>query len=44
MKAHGGDETDAAAIEAAVQEAFAAFVRDGEVRVPAVVNLFICNT
>ncbi len=44
MKAHGGAEADAAAIETAVQEAFAAFVRDGEVRVPAVVNLFICNT
>lgn len=44
MKAFGGTPADALAIEDAVAEAFSKFERDGEVRVPAVVNLFTCMT
>ncbi|MHC4433246.1 MAG: class I SAM-dependent methyltransferase, partial [Planctomycetota bacterium] len=43
MKAHKGDETDAAAIEEAVLQAFAEFDNDCGVRIPAVVNLFTCT-
>jgi SAM-dependent methyltransferase len=42
VKARNGDETDATAIEHTVQRAFAVFDRDGDVRIPAVVNLFTC--
>jgi SAM-dependent methyltransferase len=44
MKAYKGDDTDENAIEKSVMDAFRQFDRNGEVRVPAVVNLFTCST
>lgn len=44
MKAFNGTHTDAQAIEEAVEREFAQFEDKGEVRVPALVNLFICTT
>ncbi|MXN64107.1 methyltransferase domain-containing protein [Stappia sp. GBMRC 2046] len=44
MKAHKGNEADAAAIEEAVRDAFVQFETNGGTRVPAVVNLFTCRT
>lgn len=44
MKAHKGDETDAAAIEEVTRRAFVQFEHGGDVSVPAVVNLFTCVT
>jgi len=43
MKAHNGTETDEAAIENAVKLAFEQFEKSGSVRVPALVNLFVCT-
>lgn len=43
MKAYGGTAADEAAIESAVMVAFENFDEGGEVRVPAVVNLFACS-
>ena len=43
MKGHGGNDVDAAAIEDAVRDAFRQFEKNGEVVVPAVVNLFTCR-
>ena len=43
MKAHTGVESDETAIEEAVRVAFEPFDRNGQVRVPAVVNLFTCT-
>lgn len=44
MKAFDGTHTDALAIEEAVAQEFAQFEHGGEVRVPAMVNLFTCTT
>ena len=44
VKAFDGSDTDEAAIEDAVKIAFEEFADAGEVRVPAVVNLFTCST
>lgn len=43
VKAYEGDRTDEEVIEKAVMDAFRPFDRNGEVRVPAVVNLFTCS-
>lgn len=43
MKAHKGTATDEVAIERAVKFAFGQYEEKGSVRVPAVVNLFICT-
>ena len=43
MKAHKGTETDETAIESAAKIAFEEFDEGGLVRVPAVVNLFVCT-
>lgn len=43
IKAFGGSEDDARAIEDDVARAFDGFVDGGEVRVPAVINLFTCR-
>lgn len=44
MQAFNGTTKDADAIEDAVAEAFQQFEKDGDVLVPAVVNLFTCTT
>ncbi|PWJ16505.1 class I SAM-dependent methyltransferase [Jannaschia seohaensis] len=44
MKVYGGDEADETAIEECVRGEFMPFDRDGDVRVPAVINLFTCST
>lgn len=44
MKAHKGDDADERAIEEAVLRAFGTFEKNGEVRVPAVINLFTGTT
>ena len=43
LKAQGGTDADAQAIEEAIGRAFAPFEAAGEVRVPATVNLFTCT-
>jgi SAM-dependent methyltransferase len=43
IKAHQGSDADAQAIEDSVARAFDQFEDEGEVRVPAVVNLFTCR-
>lgn len=43
LKGRGGTEADALAIEEAVGEALRDYVEDGEVQVPATVNLFCCR-
>ena len=43
MKAHRATDADVSAIEGKVAEEFAGFARDGEVPIPAVVNLFSCR-
>ncbi|WP_138469525.1 class I SAM-dependent methyltransferase [Poseidonocella sp. HB161398] len=43
MKARQGSAADAATIETAVRYAFAPFAEAGEIRVPALVNLFTCR-
>ena len=43
MKAYNGTEADDAAIESAVVAAFEEFDEGGDVRLPAVVNLFTCS-
>lgn len=44
IKAFGGTETDAAAIEDDVAKIFEQFLRREQVRVPALFNLFTCRT
>ncbi len=44
MKAHDGSGDDAAAIEDEVRDAFRQFELNGKVTVPAVINLFVCNS